>query len=480
MKKERRETIFDRKIHLEDLVLDVPKISRLCDQTEGLNKQKIDIGDCELYIEQEGEGTDIVLVHGGPGISHHYFHPHFSRAKEFANVIYYDQRGCGLSDVKEGLGYSVEQAVDDLENLRKTLNIDKWIVLGHSYGGLLAQSYATTYPENLNGLVLVCSMPAVSKLLKPSRQFDFISDQEKEKIKEIEESENLSIVQNVYNKFLNGDWKRQFYYKPSLEQIAHIALCECNYDKNFADRISDEIKEIDLTGAFNSCPISTLILESRWDLTWNSDKIELVYANHPKAKLKVFEHSSHCPFEDEPENFFRELYNFVRNLRDVSVIEVDTYKGYIDDWGCDQKKIRKINRMINEARSQDNQEAYQKLAENYSKDWLQKLANPVFLCYVGLALYVSGEYDKSLSVFEKMEEKSNKDCPLPYGTSLIFQAHMLDLLGRRDEAINIYKKVRDMDLGVFATVSQFDNLELSSEYAARRIKEPFRRIEIKK
>jgi pimeloyl-ACP methyl ester carboxylesterase len=50
-------------------------------------------------------------------------------------IIYYDQRGCGISEYRDGKGYSVDQAVDDLERLRETLKIKQWSVLGHSYVG---------------------------------------------------------------------------------------------------------------------------------------------------------------------------------------------------------------------------------------------------------------------------------------------------------------------------------------------------------
>ena len=60
----------------------------------------------------------MVLLHGGPGGTHHYFHPTFSRAAEFSRVIYYDQRGCGLSDYAPGEGYTIQQAADDIEALR--------------------------------------------------------------------------------------------------------------------------------------------------------------------------------------------------------------------------------------------------------------------------------------------------------------------------------------------------------------------------
>ncbi|GAI86279.1 unnamed protein product, partial [marine sediment metagenome] len=111
-----------------ELLTEIPQIPRFCDQIE-LTKHRIKVGDAELYVEEEGRGTPLVLINGGPGGTHHYFHPWFSRAKKYARVIYYDQRGCGLSDFNPGEeGYSVDQAVSDLETIRKALDIDKWVV----------------------------------------------------------------------------------------------------------------------------------------------------------------------------------------------------------------------------------------------------------------------------------------------------------------------------------------------------------------
>jgi len=145
---EGRETVLDRTVYIEDsLVTELPQVEKWCDRLS-LKKNLVNVGDCELYVEEEGKGIPIVLLHGGPGSTHHNFHPYFSHAKKFARIIYYDQRGCGISDYERGDRYTIDQAVQDLESLRKYLNINQWIVLGHSYGGLLAQYYATQHPES--------------------------------------------------------------------------------------------------------------------------------------------------------------------------------------------------------------------------------------------------------------------------------------------------------------------------------------------
>jgi hypothetical protein len=126
------ESILDRVVHIEpELFTEIPEVPRWCDRF-GLQSRRIDVGGAELFVEIEGEGTPLVLLNGGPGGTHHYFHPWFGHAAQFSRVIYYDQRGCGLSDREPGEdGYSVDQAADDLEVLRRALGFDKWVVLGY-------------------------------------------------------------------------------------------------------------------------------------------------------------------------------------------------------------------------------------------------------------------------------------------------------------------------------------------------------------
>lgn len=329
-----RECILDKNVSIIDsLILNIPHTPPLCDEFKG-EKKRIDIGGCELYVETEGEGVSLVLLHGGPGSTHHEFHPYFSRAADFAQVIYYDQRGCGFSDYKKDGGYSVEQAVEDLEKLRQKLLIDKWIVLGHSFGGLLAQCYALKYPEHILGLVLVCARPGLNTNFGQSGQDTFISEQESQKIFQLKIkyfSGQISMQQLIYNAFLNGDWKRQHFYKPSKEEIARAALYNWVHDEGFNEIMSRNAGEINLTGAFQNCPIPTLIMEGTWDLTWGAKKADILRKNHPNSRLVMFEHSGHSPFQDEPDKFFQQLKNFLAKLKDIDKNKISEWKHYTDN-----------------------------------------------------------------------------------------------------------------------------------------------------
>jgi len=334
-----RETVLERKVHIEEnLILDIPRVPRLCDEMD-IWKRHLHIGDCSLYCEQEGQGMPIVLLHGGPGGTHHCFHPHFSRAKEFAKIIYYDQRGCGVSQYRDGDGYSVDQATDDLEGLRDVLGFSKWIVLGYSYGGTLAQNYAVKYPERVAGLVLVGSACYGQPVdTTRTRQYDFISSEERERIREIHSTAGLTTEQSLFNAHLNGDWKRQSFYRPSRHELALGALYEWQHDEDFRKAMSRSLNKLDFNGYFDECPIPVLIMEGKSDLTWDQDKPKALQACFPESQLAIFEHAGHSPFEDEPERFFAVLREFVQKLQDVSEMEIASWKERIVKLNREKKK----------------------------------------------------------------------------------------------------------------------------------------------
>jgi len=316
-----RETIFDRIVSIpKELVLDIPYLSPLCDEIKGLKKGFVDINHGRLYYEEEGHGIPLLLINGGPGGTHHVFHPYFSQLKDMARIIYYDQRGTGKSSIDEtGKTYTIKQAVEDLESLRKALKIDKWAVLGWSYGGFLAQCYALAYPEHATELILVAAELGFSEsIMKPRKQM-FISSAEEDAIINIRQKYRegeITPAQSMYNQHLAGDWKRYNYYRPTREELIRKAFYEWSPAQGFAELMRSEIDKINLKGKFDDFEIPTLIMEAQWDLLcwYNPDKAEFMRKNHPHAQFEYFEKSGHGIFMDEPEKFFKIVRAFLEKV----------------------------------------------------------------------------------------------------------------------------------------------------------------------
>lgn len=118
-----------------------------------------------IYYVSFGTGSPLVIVHGGPGNDHTYFLPWLLPLARTHRLIFIDERGSGRSQrLQDTSLYTVEAMVDDVEDVRVALNLGKISLLGHSYGGVLAQAYALKYQQNLSHLILNSTFPSTRQM----------------------------------------------------------------------------------------------------------------------------------------------------------------------------------------------------------------------------------------------------------------------------------------------------------------------------
>jgi proline-specific peptidase len=109
--------------------------------------------------DEESEGKlPVVLLHGGPGGAHYYLETLEALADTGRRAIFYDQIGCGKSDLPEDESlWVVETFVEELDVVRRELGLDRVHLFGNSWGGMLAMEYALTRPRGLESLILASS-----------------------------------------------------------------------------------------------------------------------------------------------------------------------------------------------------------------------------------------------------------------------------------------------------------------------------------
>jgi proline iminopeptidase len=118
-----------------------------------------------IYYVSFGDGSPLVVVHGGPGADHTYFLPYLLPLARTHRLIFIDERGSGRSQrLQDASLYTVENMVEDVEDVRQALNLGKISLLGHSYGGVLAQAYALKYQQNLSHLILGSTFPSTRQM----------------------------------------------------------------------------------------------------------------------------------------------------------------------------------------------------------------------------------------------------------------------------------------------------------------------------
>ncbi len=129
----------------------------------------VEVNGAKLYVDVENAGLipdgdrmrekpTLVLLHGGPGFDHTGFKPAFSALSDVAQIVYYDHRGNGRSTGIDPATWTLAQWGDDVKGLCDALGIVKPIVCGLSFGGFVAQAYATRYPEHPGKLILLSTV----------------------------------------------------------------------------------------------------------------------------------------------------------------------------------------------------------------------------------------------------------------------------------------------------------------------------------
>ncbi len=127
---------------------------------------KVLVNGVHLYFDVEGAGLrpdggsmaempTLLLLHGGPGADHSIYKPRLAALADVAQVVYLDHRGNGRSDASTPEHWNLAQWADDVHGFCQALGIEKPVVYGESFGGIVAMAYATRHPQHPGKLVLV-------------------------------------------------------------------------------------------------------------------------------------------------------------------------------------------------------------------------------------------------------------------------------------------------------------------------------------
>ena len=132
---------------------------------------RVDIGGgVRLYFDVDGCGLvprgkamhqkpTRIVMHGGPGFDHSSFKPAFSQFTDIAQVVFYDHRGHGRSDPRPREEWTLDTWADDIVRLCDALGIEKPIVLGQSFGGMVAQKYIDRHPAHPSKVIISSTSP---------------------------------------------------------------------------------------------------------------------------------------------------------------------------------------------------------------------------------------------------------------------------------------------------------------------------------
>lgn len=267
--------------------------------------------DAVIWAEAHGAPDaprTLVVLHGGPGLSHHYTRPLLELVSEKLQVIVFDQRGVGASTPMESSRHTLSRQVADLEALRAHFELEQMIVLGHSWGGLIGMAHAASHPERVDALVLVDSAPPDTNTLL--RTFDAFDRRVATRIEQGHVPTPLPPVEG-------GDCAANlvallpvYFHDPEHEDTTHLGGSSCH--ASVLEATQRNSAGFDHRQALGQLRSPSVIFHGASD-PFGLEGVE-VAARALEGSLKgrvILERCGHIPWEECPEPFFTELERFL-------------------------------------------------------------------------------------------------------------------------------------------------------------------------
>ena len=288
----------------------------------------VDAGGVMIYYTSFGQGAPLVIVHGGPGASHDYFLPYLTPLARHNRLIFIDERGSGKSQkLDDPAGYTVENMVEDLEAVRRELNLGKIALLGHSYGGVLAQAYALKYQQNLSKLILCSTFYSTSKMNEVfQKQLAAMTPELRGRIQSLEKAGlfghgkewEKGRYPEEYMKAAWGEGYHPYIFQrhpdPNEDPVAQGNMSWDLYREMWGSHgefvIDGNLKSVEYGDRLSSIHVSTLVTAGDHDecdpslARYMSDKIV-------GSKLAILPQSGHMTFVDQPELFIQTVDGFL-------------------------------------------------------------------------------------------------------------------------------------------------------------------------
>jgi proline iminopeptidase len=286
------------------------------------------LGDFRVWTKRVGNNPrlKLLLLHGGPGMTHEYLEP-FDSWLPAAGVeyYYYDQLGSAYSDQPTDPSlWQIDRFVDEVEQVRSALELDEsnFVLFGHSWGGLLAVEYALAHPQHLKGLVISSMMASAAayneyaaRVLMP--QMDQTALAEIKRLEDTGRTADPHYDELVMKHFLlehllrlpPEDWPEPVQRSGSHMNSAIYHLLQGPSELGVTGTLSDWDRTADL----GRIKLPTLVIGGTHD-TMDPAHLEWMAGQLPHGRYHHCADGSHFAFVDDQESYFAALTQFLTAL----------------------------------------------------------------------------------------------------------------------------------------------------------------------
>ena len=275
----------------------------------------LDINGAEIYHKGMGKGEPMIVVHGGPGMDHSYFLPQMEILAPYYSLIFYDQLASGKSTADvDSSRISVKSFVDDIEALRKALELDNIHLMGHSWGGYLAMQYGIRYPDHLSTLILLNPMSPSSEIrAKENKAQQALQTAEDDSVfAQITGSDAFKNKEaSAYEDLFRALFRKTFYHKPLADSLTLTFPDAFAANSQKLQYLGRDLGEFNILPALEEIEVPTLLIYGAYDplaaLAGDS-----IHKHMPGSHYKVIEECGHFPFIEQPAEFVEVVNAFIQ------------------------------------------------------------------------------------------------------------------------------------------------------------------------
>jgi proline iminopeptidase len=278
------------------------------------------IRDVSLFVKVMGQGYPLVLMHGGPGLDHTSLLALQPLADQFT-LIFYDHRCNGHSEGAEVTSMTMENLTADADALRQTLGFDKWAVIGHSFGGMVALEYALRYPQSLSYLVLMNT---------GGDQWWVNQNAPEILAKRGYSAATVQAARRFYNGQLSpGEFLRTsmkfigaYFYRNFLLEMAHEVFSGGPRPKMRPEPLifgySQLLPGWTVMNRLGEIKVPTLVMAGRYDFLFPPEHQAILADRLPNAELVLIERAGHNPQMERTAEVIQAVKSFIAEVNPVS------------------------------------------------------------------------------------------------------------------------------------------------------------------
>lgn len=259
------------------------------------------INGTEIWYELVGEGAPCLVMHGGLGMDHTCFRPWFDRLADRLQLVYYDHRRNGRSARPPLDTVTMEQLADDADALAEHLGHERVVVIGHSYGGFIAQETVLRHPERVRAVVLIGTTPGQRGT--GERTEDFEGPPLPKEFIELLSSPPTN--DDEFVAFMRRLLPHYFHrFDPA---IVEPAMAQTIFDLDTQTRSMQVLAGWSAADRLPSVAVPTLLIVGSQDVFAAPGQSRRIAAKVKGAEVVEIDEAGHFPWMEQPEAFFSAL-----------------------------------------------------------------------------------------------------------------------------------------------------------------------------